>query len=261
MKILFEVNKEKLSSLNASTAEIVRAYHQSLFEHRELLDDDAYLAEQHFLDYIKRGDVEGLKILSTQISSNFMVPQFSANKLKQAQYMMCVSITLLTRAAIEGGLQTTAALRLSDVYMSKVDNFTSHTEMPPLLFVAAMDFAFKVKEANTLPIDKPIIQKCRVYIFDHLHCKIKLNDIAVYCGVTPQYLSGRFKKETGYSITQLIRDEKLKTSMTMLENTNYSISEIAYYLAFPSHSNFSATFTKHYKVAPKMYRTLHCKYK
>ncbi len=254
MKTTFEVNTKRVASLEGTPAEIIRAYHQSLFHHREWLDDDAYQAEKHFLSYVKQGDVEGLHQLANRISTNFMVPQYSKNKLRQAQYMMCVTVTLLTRAAIEGGMLPSAALRLSDVYMCQIDHFHSVDDMAPLVMVAAIDFAAHVRETNQMRTDSLLVARCRAYVFDHLHDAIRLEDLAMHCGVSPHYLSARFRKETGHTMMGYIRSEKLKTAKRMLEVSPYKIQDIAHFLGFPSHSSFGEVFRNAYGMTPKAYR-------
>ncbi|MCL2007186.1 MAG: AraC family transcriptional regulator [Treponema sp.] len=254
MKTIFEVDTQRISSIQEIPKDISKAYHQSLFDYREEQDDDAYQAEQRFLNFVRNGDIEGMRALTKNMSTMFMVPQYTKNSIRQAQFMMCVTITLLTRAAIEGGLQPSAALLLSDVYMRQVDKFQSSKDMAPLTKVAALDFTTKVNEANRDPGKSHLIKKSKEYIFDHLHESISLKDIAEHCNVSREYLSTRFKIETGQTVIKFIRNKKLKTARKMLENSDYQIHEIAYYLGFPSHSSFSCAFNQIYSITPKQYR-------
>jgi AraC-like DNA-binding protein len=257
MKVVFPVSDNSSSAIEKIPADIVQGYHRALFEHREALDDDAYKAEQRFLSFIKRGDIKGLKKLTTQMGSKFLVSRFSPNELRQAQYMMCVGVTLLTRAAIEGGMLVPEAFNLSDVYMQQIDRFKTPKEMPSLMMIAAMDFTSHVHHARLIHSVSPIVIKCRSYVSDHLHEHIKITGLASLCGITPQYLSSHFKRETGLTISQYILNEKLETARLMLEDTHYTVHEIAYYLAFPSHSNFSTAFSRKYGRTPKIWRTAH----
>jgi AraC-like DNA-binding protein len=257
MKVNFPASNNPLSKLEGIPMDIVRGYHRALFEHREAAEDNAYKAEQNFLSFIKRGDIKGLKKLSSRMDSKFLVPQFSSNELRQAQYMMCVGVTLLTRAAIEGGMPVPEACSLSDVYMRQVDRFKTPHEMPPLIMTAAVDFASHVHNAHLLHSVSPIVVKCRSYVSDHLHEHIKITELASLCNITPQYLSSHFKRETGITISQYILNEKLEIAMVMLEDTQYTVHEIAYFLAFPSHSNFSTAFSRKYGKTPKIWRAAH----
>jgi AraC-like DNA-binding protein len=56
------------------------------------------------------------------------------------------------------------------------------------------------------------------------------------------------------TITEYIMDEKLETAKQMLTYSEHTLLEIASFLAFCSHSNFTAHFRKRYGNTPKEYR-------
>ena len=68
------------------------------------------------------------------------------------------------------------------------------------------------------------------------------------------YLSTLFSKETGFSVSEYIRRQKISVAKYLLRYKEYSCSEIAEYLGFSGESHFSALFAKQEGISPKEYR-------
>jgi len=64
--------------------------------------------------------------------------------------------------------------------------------------------------------ENPRVEECKDYIFSHLHDKIKIGDMALGLQKNPNYISDLFKKEEGISITDYIRNKKIKLPENLL---------------------------------------------
>jgi AraC-like DNA-binding protein len=93
------------------------------------------------------------------------------------------------------------------------------------------------------------------YIYDHLHQKISLNEIAEHVHLNKTYLCGLFKKETGLTIGDYILKRKIEAAQNMLRYSDYSPVDISNYLGFSSHSHFITVFKKETHMTPRQYRT------
>ena len=69
------------------------------------------------------------------------------------------------------------------------------------------------------------------------------------------YLSEKFKKETGQTLTDFILQEKTEEAKRLLRYSEKSLSAIAAYLAFSSQGHFARVFKKYAGVTPNDYRT------
>ena len=83
---------------------------------------------------------------------------------------------------------------------------------------------------------------------------LKISDVSAFAGVTQNHLCKLFKKETGKSISEFIREEKVKAAANMLKFSEYSYGEIAEYFGFASQSHFIECFRKQTGLSPKEYR-------
>jgi AraC-like DNA-binding protein len=92
------------------------------------------------------------------------------------------------------------------------------------------------------------------YIYDHLHERIYLSDLADVAGVNENYLSRLFKKEVGMAIGEYISRKKIETAQNMLEYSEYTPLEIANILAFSSQSYFVNVFKRYTGETPGKYQ-------
>jgi YesN/AraC family two-component response regulator len=97
------------------------------------------------------------------------------------------------------------------------------------------------------------------YIYEHLHEKITVSQLAKNAGLNSTYLSKLFIKETGENISDFITKAKVTTAENMLKFSEFSYLEIALSLGFSSQSYFISTFKKVSGMTPKEYREKHYK--
>ncbi len=92
------------------------------------------------------------------------------------------------------------------------------------------------------------------YIRDHLFVRFALEELAAYCGCSLSRLRHRFREETGLSLTDYIRREKLEKAKQMLRGTDYTVAQIANQLGFCSESYFITVFRKEVGSTPRRFR-------
>lgn len=182
------------------------------------------------------------------------VGRMSQNDLRQQKYAFICMATLASRAAIRGGLPSETAFSLSDLYCQRADVLTEIPLIQNLTFTMLADYCDKVREIRRRPSVSPVIEKCLEYIFAHLHEPVGLELLSRHCGLCTRSLSLRFKAEVGMGITEYIHREKLREAEYLLRHTDYSLSEISFYLKYPSQSYFTQIFKKYKGQTPQQYR-------
>ena len=73
-------------------------------------------------------------------------------------------------------------------------------------------------------------------------------------GHNEKYLYRKIKRLTGLSTVEYIRSIRLKKAARLLENDNFSVSEVMYMVGFTNSSYFSRTFAARFGKTPKEYR-------
>lgn len=139
------------------------------------------------------------------------------NPLRQAKDELIVSITLVTRAAIRGGMIPETAFSLSDHYIQAAENCPDQDGLADISDAMYHDFTWKVHELKQQPGLSPAVQACRTYIQKHLNEPFSLEDIARDSGYTPYYLSSLFKKETGCTLKSYAAQRETGSGKTALK--------------------------------------------
>lgn len=92
------------------------------------------------------------------------------------------------------------------------------------------------------------------YVQHHISEAITTEAIAKHLYLSRPYLSAKFKKETGMSLTDFILKEKTEEAKRLLCYSEKSLLNISNYLGFSSQGHFSRVFKKYSGYAPSEYR-------
>ena len=83
---------------------------------------------------------------------------------------------------------------------------------------------------------------------------IKIEHIALACGLNRSYLTRLFKDATGYTLQQYLLTYRMKMAIQMLKETNKSIQDIAFSVGYSDTFTFSKAFKRHFGKSPSSYR-------
>ena len=103
----------------------------------------------------------------------------------------------------------------------------------------------------------PKIQAVVRYISANYALDLKIADIAKRFAFSHNNLIYRFEKELGISPSRFITQQRLLIAKGLLQNTDYTVSQIAGLCGFAHSSFFGKIFKKHEGLSPSNYRTLH----
>lgn len=225
----------------------------ALFELRE--DADFHVPVDYDIgacEAIEAGDVELLqrRLLTP---SQGEIGRMNSSALQQ-QYTFITFATILTLAAIHGGLSGETAFNLSDVYCQRMDAQNEIPAVEQLTYTMAMDFCCHVADAKKGNAQSIAIKEYITYISAHLHDDLRLEELSQHCGLFRRSLSIKFKVEVGCAIPEYIHKEKLREARYLLTNTDYTLADIAGFLNCPTQSYFTQIFRKYEGRTPQQYR-------
>ena len=164
---------------------------------------------------------------------------------------------------MRGGVVPEEAYSLSDSYIQKIEKCRDIPAVFHLFYAAEYEYARMVKELKeqkegTLEKDKnPHINKCKDYIFSHLHGRISIQEIADALGLNAAYLSELFHECEKVTLTEYIRREKINLAKNLLIYSRYSYSEISTYLGFSSQSHLGKYFKSSTGMTMRQYRNVY----
>ena len=136
-----------------------------------------YQEEVKTMDYIREGNLEEVVGAVELLAST--AGKLSENEIRNERNLGICSITLATRAAIEGGAAPAKAYKLSDLYINKIDQCKRMTEIFEYRKRSLYDFAKLVVEEREKRANSRYTEQCKEYIRKYYHQK---NLYTGYCG-------------------------------------------------------------------------------
>ena len=213
-----------------------------------------YLAERAMLQVVRNGDINYQSVLQASALQSPGVPIQGQDPLRQMKTSIVVFTTLVSRAAMEGGLSPEIAYSLGDSYIQSAEDCRDSGELGALAFAMYHDFIYRVHHLRAGQGWSHAIQKCCDYIELSLDRKIRTADLAALVGYTEYYLTEKFKKETGQSISQYIRYAKVERAKVLLASTDLQVREVSERLAFNTVNYFIQSFRDTTGYTPAQYR-------
>lgn len=214
--------------------------------------------EQTIVNFVRRGDTASLKAWIADAPA-IRGGVLAADQLRQFKNTFIVTATLVSRAAIRGGMDVNDALSLSDAYIQKCELMNNIERVTNLQYHMVFDYAERVEKLHYGRQPSKLVQSVANYIQHHLSEPISTEDIAKALFLSRSRLSVKFKEETGENLVDFILKEKIEEGKRLLSYTDKPAVAISAYLGFSSQSHFARVFKKFTGTLPNEYRKLHNK--
>ncbi|MGN0762220.1 MAG: helix-turn-helix domain-containing protein [Aristaeellaceae bacterium] len=222
-------------------------------EETQLHEHNTYSQEQQLLRMVRKGDTASLRQWIASAPA-IRGGTLAADQLRQMKNTFVVTATLVSRAAIQGGLSTEDAFSLSDAYIQKCELLSSMERIMNLQYHMVLEFAERVERIHFGGKPTPLTLAVTNYIQHHLSESIRVEAIARELYMSRPYLSARFRDETGETLTDFILKEKVEEAKRLLRYSDKSFTVIGAYLGFSSPGHFTRVFKKYTGRTPTEYR-------
>lgn len=215
--------------------------------------DHNHALELLFLTKVQNGDLEKvIDLYNEHIKAQFY-NQTSPNHLRFSKNFAFSFSTLMARSIIAGGVEPEKALSLEDYYRGKLENTHSIDELVEVVEVMVIKYTNSVLQLSNIN-HVSVIKNASKYVHMHLSEPIRLNDVANFVNLSPNYFSSLFKREMNISFADYVNQTRIKESQYLLETTNYSILDIAISVGYNNQNYFTTIFRKFTGITPKQYR-------
>lgn len=213
-----------------------------------------WATEQELLNRIRRGDLSAVNVLS-KVNANQAIRAYgSVQNIYSAKQNLHQLLTLISRAAVDGGLPQRTSFALCSEYREKLEKCSTAEKLEAISDEMILDYASRVHNMKrTSKCSQPIRLTCE-YIDTHPDEKLSLEQLAQMAGYSPFHMSRKFHKEMDCSIIDYIQRSKLERAKYLLTHTNQSIDDISAELGFNSRSYFTSVFKSHEGMTPSDYR-------
>ena len=268
----FVLNGEKLSIADITiydeeqtklSEEITADETQKNYNETDDLSNDAAVhntlaLEQTIMNFVRRGDTAALKEWLKNAPA-VRPGILSSDTIRQLKNTFIVTATLVSRAAIRGGMDVNDALSLSDAYIQKCELLFSVESIENLQYHMVFDYTERVEKIRLGKTPTKLTTDIANYVQKHLTEPVDIAALAKAMFVSRTHLAVKFKKETGMTLTDFVLKEKVEEGKRLLRYTDKPISAIAAYLGFSSQSHFANVFRKYVNSSPNEYRLKHNK--
>lgn len=178
----------------------------------------------------------------------------AAGALRQEKNLIICTATLVTRAAIRGGLDRATAFSLSDAYIQRAELMQDYVGLVRLSARMVEDFTRRVADAQCGEGNSDLMRAAREYILLHLDKSITTQELSRAMGMNRTYLCRRFQEEIGMTVNHYVTAVKMDEARRLLDVTKKTSAEIAEVLGYSSQSYFQSVFKKAAGVTPGEYR-------
>lgn len=109
-------------------------------------------------------------------------------------------------------------------------------------------------DSDAARLDRALVQAAQRLVLDDLSQVLPVPELATQVGTHEKRLSRAFKKYTGQTVFEFVREARLHEAKRLLSGSAMRIDEIAVAVGFSSAANFATAFRAHFGCTPSAYR-------
>ncbi len=214
--------------------------------------ENRYSFENEIIEAVSLGQIHKEKRLFSAFSENLFEKR-STDPLRNAKNYCIIMNTLLRKAAESGGVHPVYIDKVSSEFALKIERLSSLSENAPLMREMFGTYCRLVRKHSFKKFSL-VVQRTILIINSDLSANLSLSSLAEKQNVSPGYLSTIFSKETGKTLSEYIRERRIKHAAHLLSTTHLQVQTIALHCGIMDMQYFSKIFKKQMGKTPKEYR-------
>ena len=176
-----------------------------------------------------------------------------SSPLRSAKNYSIIMNTLLRKAGENGGVHPVYLDRISSDFARKIEEISVLSAFPTLMNEMFRSYCRLVRK-HSIRRYSPAVQKAILLIDSDLSAPLTLSTLAAAQGLSEGYLATIFKRETEKTVSEYVREKRMKHAAHLLTTTKLQIQTIALHCGIMDVQYFSKLFKKHTGKTPKEYR-------
>ena len=211
-----------------------------------------YKFENELMRAVALGQIHKEKLMLESFSDK-MFEKRSSDPLRNVKNYSIIMNTLLRKAAEQGGVHPVYIDKMSSEFAHKIEQLQSLSQNTALMREMFRSYC-KLVQKHSLQNYSLTVQKSILLISNDLSGDLSLSTLAKQQNISPPYLSAVFKKETGKTVSEYIREKRIKYAASLLTSTHLQVQTIALHCGIMDVQYFSKIFKKQMGKTPKEYR-------
>lgn len=246
-----------VKSEQTSSAFSIRASQESMGELDETLAnmklmEERYAWENELIRAVAFGQSGKADRLLSMFSESFFEKRTSDSIRNMKNYCIIMN-TLLRKAAEQGGVHPIYLDKVSTSFALKIEQSDSISKINDMMPDMLREY-FRLVRKHSLVGYSPIVKKTVIIIDSDVSADLSLSSLAETQNISEGYLATVFKKETGKTVTEYIRERRIKHAKHLLSSTDWQIQTVALNCGIMDVQYFSKLFKREVGKSPKEYR-------
>ncbi len=211
-----------------------------------------YKFENEMMRAVALGQIHKEKLMMESFSPQ-MFEKRASDPLRNAKNYCVIMNTLLRKAAEQGGVHPVYIDKMSSDFALKIETMNSISQNTALMREMFRSYCRLVRK-HSIQSYSLAVQKTMLLIDSDLSADLSLSSLSKQQNISSAYLSSLFKKETGKTVSEYIREKRVQYAANLLSTTHLQIQTIALHCGIMDVQYFSKLFKKQMGKTPKEYR-------
>lgn len=211
-----------------------------------------YGVEAAMLDAVRRGDYAEAAYQQNQFMG-FTLDKRLPDLLREAKDMVIAVNTLYRKTIEQAAVHPMYIDAISGQFTVEIENAETVEQVEALVPKMIRHYCLAVHR-HSLERYSATVRDCLNYVDFHYMEALSLESLAARFAVNKNYLSNRFHKEVGRTLTEYINQTRVQRAIRLLERTPLPMQEIAEQCGFTDANYFTRTFKKINGLSPNEYR-------
>ena len=211
-----------------------------------------YEAEGKMLDAIRRGDISEATYYQN-IFMGYRLDQRIDDPVRNAKDMVIAASTAMRKAVQQAEVHPLYIDSLSGQLLREIEEAENEVQVGALVPRMIRNYCLLVQTYSRERFSG-VVRDVLNFVDFHYMEPLSLESLSGKYAVNKNYLSTRFHKEVGMTVTDYINLTRVRRSLKLLSGTNLSMPEVAERCGFSDANYYTRTFKKVHGTTPTEYR-------
>lgn len=211
-----------------------------------------YEAEAKMLDAIRRGDFSEAAYQQNLFMS-FSIDSRHPDPLRNAKDMVIAASAIMRKAVQQAEVHPLYIDSLSGQLLTEIEAAENEAQVSALVPRMVRHYCLLVQTYSRERYSS-VVRDVLNFVDFHYMEPLSLDSLAQRYAVNKNYLSTRFSKEVGMTLTDYINLTRVRRSLKLLKEASASMQEIAERVGFTNANYYTRIFKKIHGTTPNEYR-------
>ena len=211
-----------------------------------------YETEAKMLDAIRRGDISEATYQQNLFMS-YAIDSRHADPLRNAKNMVIAASAIMRKAVQQAEVHPLYIDSLSGQLLTEIEAAENEAQVSALVPRMIRHYCLLVQTYSRERYSA-VVRDVLNFVDFHYMEPLSLESLAQKYAINKNYLSTRFSKEVGMTLTDYINLTRVRRSLKLLNDSALSTQEVAERVGFTDANYYTRTFKKIHGTTPNEYR-------